>query len=598
MLPKFFMTKFIFFIIATAMLAHCTQLPEGINSGLNRSERSPYSRSAAAYLALANTQIGSEQQNTLLMAAGAYLHNGQWQEAATILAQTNPLSVLQADEKNILLAQLDLLREQPRAAITRLSTVHEQANLPQFYRAHYYEILATSYEAIGNPTYAINERIKLKPLLLDEVSRTHNHRLIWLILTKLPSAELNTMGLEAKEGSELQGWVKLALISRHEKGQPQLTLAQVEQWQRQFPYHSANGLLSSSLSTKRPYLQGSPHNMALLLPTSGPLAGPGNAIRDGFMTAYHDEGTQGINVRVYNTQTANVVDLYQQAINEGAEYVVGPLTKMDVAAVAKINHPVPTILLNDLEVMPSANAYRFGLSPTNEARQVARKASKKGLRRALIIAPVGSWGNEIVASFSSQWRSNGGVIVERLDFDNQTNLNEAVRDFLHVSEQQAREKQFRPGAISAGAKIAKRRQDFDMIFLLAYPSKARQIMPLLRYYFAGDIPVYATSAVYGGSTNTMRDRDLDGIIFCDMPAVFNSHLSAKNWPEQLNSYSRLYALGYDSYHLATQLNQLILFPALGVNDKSGVLYLNQGQQINRMLAWGKFKAGIAQLINE
>ncbi len=52
-----------------------------------------------------------------------------------------------------------------------------------------------------------------------------------------------------------------------------------------------------------------------------------------------------------------------------------------------------------------------------------------------------------------------------------------------------------------------------MVFLLSYPSKARQIMPLLKYYYAGDVPVYATSSVYTGGVNVMKDRDLNGIIF-------------------------------------------------------------------------------------
>jgi len=141
-----------------------------------------------------------------------------------------------------------------------------------------------------------------------------------------------------------------------------------------------------------------------------------------------------------------------------------------------------------------------------------------------------------------------------------------------------------------------RRRDFDVIFMVAYPSKARQIMPLLKYYYAGDVPVYATSMVYAGNTDAMKDRDLNGIIFSDMPWVFTHSMSNKNWPEPLNSYNRLYALGMDSYALSTQLNQLLLFPSMGVSDKTGVLSLNSSQQIARTLAFGQFKNGLPQLL--
>ena len=83
-----------------------------------------------------------------------------------------------------------------------------------------------------------------------------------------------------------------------------------------------------------------------------------------------------------------------------------------------------------------------------------------------------------------------------------------------------------------------------------------------------------------------------------MPWVFSHQVGSRNWPEQFNSYNRLYALGMDSYALSSQLNQLILFPALGVSDKSGVLYLSSNQQIARILAFGQFKQGQALLMSD
>ena len=117
------------------------------------------------------------------------------------------------------------------------------------------------------------------------------------------------------------------------------------------------------------------------------------------------------------------------------------------------------------------------------------------------------------------------------------------------------------------------------------------------YKRQGNIPVYATSAVYGGAENTIQDKDLDGIIFCDMVWVFNHALPSKSWPEALNSYTRLYAMGLDSYALASNLNRLIIFPATMLNE-SGVLYLNRKHQIARILAWGQFQGGVAHMISE
>ncbi|CDZ76174.1 Penicillin-binding protein activator LpoA precursor [Legionella massiliensis] len=587
--------KVVSIIVSAFLLSQCAkviepQLQPIVNKEQSKAEAVPFTMPATTYLALARNQADEEKSNLLIMAAGRFIYDGQWRDGIRTLAQTTNLSPEQASAKTILLAKTDIIRDQPKAAISRLAGVHEISSLSPFYQVQYHETLALAYESVGNPAESVVERIKLERLIPDEAGQTNNRRILWLTLTKLPVEELNTLAVEAPESSELQGWMKLALVAREKNANVQETYAQVEQWQSTYSEHPANKLLPSPLASVKPYLHANPKQVALLLPLSGPLAGPGGAIRDGFMAASANTATK---VRLYDTAATNVSELYQQAISEGADYVVGPLTKNDVATVAAAEHPVPTLLLNDVDTSGNPNAYHFGLSPTNEARQVAARAGKKGYKRALVIAPAGTWGDEIVAAFTAQWRNNGGTIVDKLAYGNSEDLNVAVRNLLHVSESQAREKQVKQLLGRNIQTIQRRRQDFDMIFLLAYPTKARQIMPLLRYYFAGNVPVYATSTVYGGSLNIMKDKDLDGIIFSDMPWVFNHQAGNKNWPEQLNSYNRLYALGMDSYTLSTQLNQLLLFPAMGMDDKSGVLYLNRAQQIARIPAWGQFRGGVA-----
>lgn len=595
MLLKSLILKSTFLALSAFLLCHCTPVIDKHAAVAGQLQATPYTLPAASYLAMANHASLTERQTMLLMAAGKTLFDGNYQAAEDILAQTSDLTLIQSDEKAILMANIYLMKKQPRKAIVRLSTVKQRQHLPTFYQRYYHNNLAQAYEATGNAIDSVVERIKLDGLLPDEASRIENGRILWLTLSRLPPPELDTLATEAQDNSLLQGWARLALIPNNVAGSKKNILADIKQWQAHYSSHPANAFLSAHLSSVTTWLHGTPKHMALLLPLSGPLAGPGGAIRDGFMAAYNASLTQhDVSVRWYDTASADAVRLYQQALADGADYVVGPLTKTDVLHVAAVEHPVPTLLLNDIE-SGSKNAYGFGLSPVSEARQVAIKARQQGLQQALVIAPAGAWGNDIVAAFASEWKQQGGHVRDTFRFDNKTDLSQGMRQFLGVSERAVREKPL-PSAKHPIASAAKRRQDFDMIFLLAYPSQARSIMPLIKYYFAENIPVYATSAVYAASTNTLRDRDLDGIIFCDMPWIFKHPLANKPWPEQLNSYSRLYALGMDSYALAAQLNQLLLFPAMGIHDKSGILYLNQKQQVDRVLAWGRFKHGVAQPI--
>jgi outer membrane PBP1 activator LpoA protein len=597
MLPNNALFKRILFVLAIPFLSQWASTVES-QSRVDQRLTSPYTMPAASYLDLLKNKTGTERQSLKIMAAGRLIHEGRWREGLQLLSSTESLPPELLNEKILLTAKVDLIRQQPKLAIAKLASIRQVDSMPLYYQVQYHEMLATSYRATKNIVDALNERVKLDRLLPDESALSNNRRALWLMLTTLPPEELNSFAVEAAEGSELDGWLQLAVISRKSPEDVQKTLASLERWKAHYPNHSGNTLLPSPLAQIVPYLFAEPRKIALLLPVSGKLAGPGNAVRDGFMQAYDSARASGnLAIQLYDTDTASAAELYQQAVADGADYIVGPLAKADVATVASMSHPVPTVLLNDVYERVKPNAYQFGLSPVNEARQVAVRARKNGHTRALVISPASPWGDEIVTAFMNQWRANGGEVVDTLKYGETQDIAPAVKNLLHAVDLKRPSRNHRSSAELKAQAAPHRRQDFDMIFLLAYPSKARQIMPMLRYYFAGDVPVYATSAVYSGSANAQKDRDLEGVLFCDMPWVFNHQMGYKNWPEQWNSYNRLYALGMDSYALVTQLNQLLLFPAMGASDRSGVLYLSSNQQIARILSWAQIKQGLAEEIS-
>lgn len=602
MFIKFYKIRALTLLTSTLFLCQCTST---VNSSVSESsvpavpalvkkkQRSPYTLPASGYLAQAKNQDGIEKQQSLILAAGRTISEGYWRQGAAILAQTTDLTPVLSDEKNILLAQIDIIRERPKVALSKLSLISEKDKLPSYQQIKFHELLAQAYSATEKPMESITERMKLESLLIDEEGQKSNQRKLWLTLTHLSQAELNSVAAETTNQSVLQGWVQLALISRKYRDNSRSLLAALDQWQTYFSNHPANNILPTPLDSIANKMVAQPKQIALLLPLSGALQGPGTAVRDGFMAAYKsNNGENSIKIKTYDTSIDNITTLYQSAITDGAEYVVGPLTKAQVATVAALPHPVPTLLLNDAEDAVQENSYLFGLSPVNEAIQVAIKARSKGHHHALVIAPGNAWGTEVTKAFTTQWQKKGGQVVGTLSYGDKDDLNKKMKDFLRITNSQEREKKLKELLGYNIQPVVSRRQDFDMIFLLAYPSKARQIMPLLNYYYAADVPVYATASVYGGSANALKDKDLDGIIFCDIPWVFSHQAGARNWPEQFNSYNRLYALGKDSYSLATQLNHLMLFPADQSTSDDGILYLKPSQQVARVLEWGQFRQGL------
>src|SRR3990167_409804 len=101
-ISKFDAAKWIVLALALAGLGSCTKFPNqhARPTPLSGNSQSPYTMPAQAYLALAKNQTEGEQQNILLLAAGRFIDDGQFQEAERILAHIAHLSELQLDEKN------------------------------------------------------------------------------------------------------------------------------------------------------------------------------------------------------------------------------------------------------------------------------------------------------------------------------------------------------------------------------------------------------------------------------------------------------------------------------------------------------------------
>jgi len=134
-----------------------------------------------------------------------------------------------------------------------------------------------------------------------------------------------------------------------------------------------------------------------------------------------------------------------------------------------------------------------------------------------------------------------------------------------------------------------------MIFLAATPRSARSIMPAFRFHHASGLPVYSTSHVYTGKVNRELDRDLNGLIFCDMPWVLQNtspleKVFRQNWPQQ-ESFTRLFALGIDAYHLTYNLDYLKNKDFAFYDGQTGNIRLDENNRVTRKLLWAKFSRG-------
>ncbi|ASP40434.1 hypothetical protein CHH28_17905 [Bacterioplanes sanyensis] len=437
---------------------------------------------------------------------------------------------------------------------------------------------------------------------LSERYWQQNHDALWQSLLQLSELQLLSWA-ESFPDTRFGHWLQLAAISKNSQLTLDEHLQQVEQWRLQNPMHPAATTLPGSLALLADLAANRPQQVTLLLPLSGPLAKSGSAVRDGFMAAYFESLQKGFQtpvVQVLDSQTVNTIDdAYQQALFNGSQLLVGPFNKLSVQALQQRQQlPLPTLALNygerDQESV-AAGLYQFGLAPEDEARQIAELAWQHGHRRALALVPQGSWGERIYQAFEDHWLALGGSIGERRFYPRMKDYNPEVRALLNVDDSQARFKTMRQLLRRPAEFEPRRRQDADWVFMVALPQQARQITPTLAFNFAGDLPVYATSHLYSGQPQPSKDRDLNGIHFCDIPWLLEASALHDNVENSLRNgqgaYARLYAMGVDAYRLVPRLRQLEAFPSSQLFASTGALSLDAQRRIHRQTSCSRFRAG-------
>lgn len=337
-----------------------------------------------------------------------------------------------------------------------------------------------------------------------------------------------------------------------------------------------------------------------------------------FNTIHFDAPTSVVpSIEIYDASNdPALIDLiYEQAVDDGAEFIVGPLDKDSVNRLAR--HPalaVPVLTLNyseqrstGAEQSQPTNLFQLSLSPEQEARQVAERAWLDGHSRAAIITPSSAWGQRIAKAFSARWRQFGGHVVEKQTYDaKKSDYSLPIRQLLNVDESQRRKKNLTRLLGKKLEFIPRRRQDIDFIFMAAASKQARLIKPQLRFHHAPKVPVYATSHSYSGSINAGMDRDMDGVLFCDMPWTLDNNRPGAAlktdietiWPHASKRYSRLFALGVDAYRVIGELNNLRHNRAAFYPGETGDLYLDVDNRLQRRLSWAKFERGIPLPLSE
>lgn len=540
----------------------------------------------------------SEQSQQRLQSIDSLIQVGDGTAAKQAADAINPndLSSEQRAQLSLLYAQIQLSFGEAEQAIESLAQIQPQQLSPDN-RIKYFQSQAFAFSLTGNLLGSAKSRTELHSLISSPAELEKNQAAILEALRLLPDATLQSDQTDA-----LAGWMSLAKILNY-INRPDFN-AQLSQWRATYPSHPAD---LSFLNNPQDATASKPSAkaIALLLPGSGAFAQAGKAIRAGFMAAYdHADSAAKPTIRFYDSEQSTPQTLYNQAVAEGAQLIIGPLAKEQIQSLADtVSFNIPVLALNHIPGLQKNRLYQFSLSPLDDTEQITHKAWADGHQKTLLLVPDNAPGKRIATYLTEDWQNQGGTVLETQTYNpKETDFSAPIQKLLNLDESEQRYNKIR-ALIPEVKYTPRKRQDADAILLSAYSPEARSINPQLQFYQAGDLPVYAMPTVYTGQVNASLDADLNKITFCDTPWLFNKAYQGalgmdalkETWKQFPNSYLRLIAMGIDAYNLATRLDTL---EANSYSGATGNLSLTTDQRIRRQLICAKFIAGQPEITED
>jgi outer membrane PBP1 activator LpoA protein len=566
---------------------------------------------ARMYEALAGQNSGSDRNEYLFRAGRAYLAARRPEEAARLLneIEQGALTEQQATEKQLLEVDLALARGQGQQAWQRIGTLPEPRTAPE--ALHYWRLRQQAAFASSR----VNDGVSAQSSLEHWLPTTQDLRQSRInLLASLRDASEHNIRIDPRSTKDptIRGWLELGPIAAAAARSPNASIADIDAWRSRYPNHPANDIVRSELLSQQHQQQQQPTivagggaHVALLLPISGRNGAIATTIRDGFMTAYYQTPeAQRTPINVYDTGETGIAESIARATQDGADIIVGPLTRDEVVAAAGLVTRRPPILaLNFLPAgQPTPTAFfQYALSPEDEARLAARRILADGHKNGLAIVPSGDWGTRVLAAFKQELEAGGGGIYAATALDTaMTDYSDSLTTVLRISESSARHRRLES---VLGTKLQfepRRREDVEFIFAPAQANIERLLRPQLRFHFAGGIPTYATSDAF--EPDPHNNQDLEGLIFPDMPWMLGGDLADAVRNALQTAYpngggprrNRYFAFGFDAYRLATALHSGAT--NIQVDGLTGRLSLDPDRRVHRDLGWAQIHNGEIKML--
>ncbi len=418
---------------------------------------------------------------------------------------------------------------------------------------------------------------------------------IWSSIKKIPLGYSATLARNADTEDEFAWWdLATKFLSPLT---PTLQQRGWDVWRSANPTHLANKQPPSETSNR----PDEPRTIALLLPQNGPLAEASRAIRDGFVAAYWStqltdefEAHRQQKILVYDTFGNTMADVVSRAQADGAQILLGPLSKSNVQSMGTLKTAIPTIALNRVNPTlqpkrteargPNGRIPQLSLAVEDEAVELAKRISNEGSTRIIVFRDRTSWSNRAYAAFAASI-SNSVEIVSLTTFDDLKDVTNAVGRALDIDASLMRHTNVQRLVRREIEFVPRRRSDIHAVVGLVGSREYASLVAALDFHFGSDIPLFATSAAVRSDVPIKKKN---GTRFVALPLTlfpFRLRHDLENAFPVAKQNPSFYALGIDAYRLANQFERLMA--GVSIPATTGNLKLSRNNLIQRVPAWGQ-----------
>ena len=510
-------------------------------------------------------------------------------ETPSSIPPANAPTVISEPSTPLELARLEIATDQPETAIEIIQRT-DPRQLSRSERAEILQLKAQALRRLNLSVAALRTEAERLQWVDPDEQRTEMTRMLTDI-EQLPPLLIGDLG---------SGTDQLAGLAAAYSLRGTTDVQRIERWMRRFSNHP---LLNANLPEYQ-FLTSADvpeqFHITVLLPLSGDLENAGRAIRDGILFAFSTHPKRDA-IAFEFIDTTYVTDAQLERIRSGqhTEFVIGPLRKSEVARFLTKSAQVPILVLNridddtSIQSLQGAPVYSLSLAIEDDARSAVAYAAQMAERpQLLVLNRPDSLGARAAAAVESELIRHGGVLVDQFTLDGEK-AEDTIAKALGVTDSRNRRRELTRLLGLALEHTPRIRDDVSAVILQTDPNQARQLRPLLDFYYLSETPVIITGA-FRSDLDEMTEDFKNSVILAtpwELGSRARNQLAAR--PFAQGAFGTLTAIGKDALDMTIRLG---FGEATGFQGETGYLSLGDQLVIERRL--GQVTVGADERIAE